>query len=58
MDKKNQTILTYNESATSLAKKFDELGARISDIEEAFALIQKDNPFVLEIGCGNGRDAV
>jgi SAM-dependent methyltransferase len=58
MDKKNQTIHTYNESAISLAKKFDELGARISDIEETFALIQKGNPFVLEIGCGNGRDAV
>lgn len=57
MDKKNQTIHTYNQSATSLTKKFDELGARISDIEETFALIQKDNPFVLEIGCGNGRDA-
>ncbi len=58
MDKKNQTIHTYNESAISLAKKFDELGARVSDIEETFALIEKDNPFVLEIGCGNGRDAV
>ena len=57
MDKKNQTVHTYNQSATSLAKKFDELGMRVGDIEETFALIQKDNPFVLEIGCGNGRDA-
>jgi SAM-dependent methyltransferase len=58
MDKKNQTIDTYNQSAVSLAEKFDGLGVRVSDIEETFALIQKDNPFVLEIGCGNGRDAV
>jgi len=57
MDNKTQTIKTYNESAKSLAQKFDGLGARISDIEETFALIKKDNPRVLEIGCGNGRDA-
>ncbi len=57
MDNKNQTTNTYNESAVSLAKKFDELGARVSDIEETFSLISTENPFVLEIGCGNGRDA-
>lgn len=57
MDKKNQTIHTYNQSAASLAKKFDELGARVCDIEETFTCIPKSNPFVLEIGCGNGRDA-
>lgn len=57
MDKKTQTINTYNESAKSLAEKFDSSGARLSDINETFALIKKDNPKVLEIGCGNGRDA-
>jgi SAM-dependent methyltransferase len=57
MDKKNQTIHTYNESSASLAKKFDQLGARIDDIAETFSLTRKENPFVLEIGCGNGRDA-
>lgn len=57
MDNKTQTINTYNESAQSLADKFDSLGARVSDINETFGLIQKDNPKVLEIGCGNGRDA-
>ncbi len=57
MDKKTQTINTYNTSAASLAKKFDELGARVNDITEAFDLVKKDNPNVLEIGCGNGRDA-
>lgn len=57
MDKKSQTIETYNRSAHALAGKFDHLGARVSDIEETFRLIKKSNPKVLEIGCGNGRDA-
>jgi trans-aconitate methyltransferase len=57
MDKKRQTIDTYNTSAQALAEKFDRWGARLSDIDETFALIKKENPSVLEIGCGNGRDA-
>ena len=57
MDKKTQTIQTYNQSAQSFADKFDSLGARLSDIDETFALIKKNNPKVLEVGCGNGRDA-
>lgn len=57
MDNKTQTINTYNESAQSLADKFDSLGVRVGDIDETLAIIQKDNPMVLEIGCGNGRDA-
>jgi len=57
MDKKLQTVKTYNDSAKQLAKKFDDLGARTEDIREAFNLVKKVNPHVLEIGCGNGRDA-
>ncbi len=57
MDKKQQTINAYNKSAESLAKKFDSLGARASDVKEIFKIIGKDNLKVLEIGCGNGRDA-
>ena len=57
MDKKSQTIETYNKSAFALANKFDSLGARITDIEEVFNLLKKDSAKVLEIGCGNGRDA-
>lgn len=57
MDNKTQTVDTYNKSARSLANKFDSLGARVGDIEETFALVRKNNPKVLEIGCGNGRDA-
>jgi SAM-dependent methyltransferase len=56
MDKKTQTVQTYNKSAKELAKKFDDLGARVLDIEEGFSLVNKENPKVLEIGCGNGRD--
>ena len=57
MDKKIQTIDTYNKSAQALEKKFDDLGARIFDIEEVFKLLDKVNNKVVEIGCGNGRDA-
>ncbi len=58
MSLKIQTIETYNTSADALAKKFDDLGARTEDINYVFSLCEKKNPFVLEIGCGNGRDAV
>jgi trans-aconitate methyltransferase len=58
MDKKTQTINTYDNSAEALAKKFDERGARILDIEETLSFIKTDNPHVFEIGCGNGRDAL
>ncbi|MFA6995298.1 MAG: class I SAM-dependent methyltransferase [Patescibacteria group bacterium] len=57
MDNKTQTVDTYNNSAQSLAKKFDSLGARTSDIKETLELVKIVNPRVLEIGCGNGRDA-
>lgn len=58
MDPKQQTVATYNNQAQSFANKFDQLGVRAGDIEEIFSLIKKDNPKVLEIGCGNGRDAL
>ncbi|MDD5146273.1 MAG: class I SAM-dependent methyltransferase [Candidatus Pacebacteria bacterium] len=58
MDKKAQTIKSYNDNAQSFAKKFDALGSRADrGIKEAFALVNRLNPNVLEIGCGNGRDA-
>ena len=55
--KKQQTVDTYNNSAAELANKFNSSGTRTKDIEEAFFLAKKTNPKVLEIGCGNGRDA-
>lgn len=56
-EKKITTIETYNKNAKALADKFDSIGPRISDIEEVLKSVHKENPFVLEIGCGNGRDA-
>lgn len=57
MDKKQQTIDTYNTTATEMAKKFVDIGARVEDVERGFSLVGKEDPKVLEIGCGNGRDA-
>lgn len=57
MSVKTETVDTYNKSAAALAKKFNAIGARVEDIEYVFSYCGKSNPFVLEIGCGNGRDA-
>ncbi len=58
MDAKQATIDTYNQQAQALAQKFDALGARTREIDEVLDIFRKENPFVLEIGCGNGRDAL
>ncbi len=57
MNPKQETIDTYNRTASQMADKFRGLGARIEDIEKTFSLSNKPNPHVLEIGCGDGRDA-
>ena len=57
MKKKQQTIETYNATAENMAKKFSDIGTRVEDIIQVFSYIQKDIPKVVEIGCGNGRDA-
>lgn len=57
MDKKTKTINSYNNQAKLFAQKFDNLGARLDDIKEIFSFLKKANPHILEIGCGNGRDA-
>jgi len=58
MDKKQQTTDTYNRSAAAMARKFNTIGGRVENVEKVFSYATKENPFVLEIGCGNGRDAV
>lgn len=40
-----------------MAQKFISFGARTSDIKQVFNLCKKKNPKVVELGCGNGRDA-
>lgn len=57
MSKKEETIATYDTAALGMAQKFRDLGARVKDIERGFELVGKENPNVLEIGCGDGRDA-
>lgn len=57
MNKKQQTIDVYNATAQEMMAKFAGIGARVEDIFHAFSYVQKDTPRVVEIGCGNGRDA-
>jgi len=57
MNKKDQTIQTYNESADSLFLRYNNIGARIGDIEETFLYTKIGNPTVMELGCGYGREA-
>lgn len=58
MDWHNRNIETYNDSAEKLAEYFNGIGARTDDIELALKLAHRRNEArVLEIGCGDGRDA-
>ena len=57
MNNKNQTKESYNQSAQMKISQFNNLGARVSDINKALSHISKENPFILELGCGSGRDA-
>lgn len=52
-----QTIETYNRGAKHFSEKFEKIGARVDDIALAFSFANKKNPRVVELGCGDGRDA-
>lgn len=52
------SIDIYNSHAQEFADKWDTRSARAIDIEKAFALANKRNPRVVELGFGSGRDAV
>lgn len=55
---RQMTIDTYNNSAAELAEYFRGIGPREKYIDIAFALADDpESPKVLEIGCGDGRDA-
>jgi trans-aconitate methyltransferase len=58
MNKKLETQKTYNNGAKILAEKFNKIGSRIKNIRKAFSYFKnKKDLNILEIGCGNGRDA-
>ena len=49
---------TYNQSADRLSRHYDRIGSRDGDVDLAFILAGSTrNAEVLELGCGNGRDA-
>jgi len=53
---KEITIDTYNRTSKVHSTKFKKYGSRTADIEKAFSYVDKPNPRVLELGCGDGRD--
>lgn len=55
----DSTLNTYNNSAKDLAKYFAGIGARTLDIQRAFSYFTQPQLLsVIELGCGDGRDAV
>ena len=54
---KNFTENTYDKAARGYTKKFKDIGVRSLDVDKAFTFVTKKNPFVVEIGCGAGREA-
>lgn len=59
MDWHSQNIKVYDDAAYELAEHFSGIGSRISDIERGLELAKKTNGArIVEIGCGDGRDAV
>ena len=54
----SETIRVYDEAAPTLARHMSSIGSRIPHIERAFELAgHPEHPNVIEIGCGDGRDA-
>ncbi len=57
-DLRQQTVDTYNKSAKELAEYSHGIGTRKKYINRAFNLAgSPKNARVLEVGCGDGRDA-
>lgn len=57
IDKNNITVEAYDKNAQYYADKFDDCGARMEDIDQVIRLNESGSNNVLELGCGNGRDA-
>ncbi len=59
MDWYAQTVKTYDDSAKALAAYYKNIGSQVHDIERALELAATDGlAKVIEVGCGDGRDAV
>jgi SAM-dependent methyltransferase len=54
----NITVETYDRSAKALAEYFAGIGSRVEIIEEAIGFAGGDALKVVEVGCGDGRDAI
>jgi SAM-dependent methyltransferase len=57
MDNNHKTIKAYDNNSQFYADKFDSYGIRADDIDRALKLNESGCDRVLELGCGNGRDA-
>jgi SAM-dependent methyltransferase len=59
MNWQEKTIQSYDESAEALSEYFQGIGSRITDIEFGLELANANDgrAKVIEIGCGDGRDA-
>jgi predicted TPR repeat methyltransferase len=57
---KRTTYQAYETAAQAIAEKFDGMGPerRLPDVKRGFSFVRKDNPRVVEVGVGSGRDAV
>jgi SAM-dependent methyltransferase len=49
--------LTIDQHADQYAREADSRGARTQYVDRIFSYIDKVQPVVVELGCGNGRDA-
>ena len=56
-DKNSKTIIAYDKNPQFYADKFDSYGVRFEDIDRAITLNESGSDRVLELGCGNGKDA-
>jgi trans-aconitate methyltransferase len=54
---KNFTEDTYDKAAQGYTQKFKDIGVRSADVDQTFSFVNTENPHVVEIGCGAGREA-
>lgn len=57
IDKNKITVESYNNNSKYYADKFDSYSVRTTDIDRAIRLNESGENRVLELGCGNGKDA-